>query len=185
MMQDQVLGDLEGPVGLTEYGDYECPRTAAAGPVVATLLLRYPAGLRFTFRHFPVARIHPMATLAAETAEYAAMNDRFWLMHAALLANSHRLSLAMLFALGRKLRLPEDRLRDALAIGLCAGRVQRDVARGILDEVEETPAFFIDGGHVGTPGDGPALSEAVDAAMKSPPRPVLHIRAGKERTGAP
>jgi protein-disulfide isomerase len=182
-IQDHVLGDLDGPVTLTQYGDYQCPRSAAAQPEVAAILLQYPAGLLFTFRHFPNARAHPMAALAAETAEYAAMHNRFWWMHAALLANSDRLSLAMLLALGRQFCLPEARLRDALAIGLCAGRVQRDVMRGILDEVDDTPAFFINGGRLRQHGsDGSALNAAVDVAMKAASRPKLHLRVNDGRS---
>jgi protein-disulfide isomerase len=183
--QDHFLGDLAGPVMLIQYGDYQCPRSAAAQPVVAAILLQYPAGLRYSFRHFPMARVHPMATLAAETAEYAAMQGRFWPMHWALLANAHCISLAVLLALGRQFGLPADRLRDALALGLCAGRVQRDVARAILDEVYDTPTFFINGRLVGAPGDGAALAAAVDAAMTAASRPVLHLRVKNERRARP
>jgi hypothetical protein len=89
----------------------------------------------------------------------------------------------MLLALGRQFCLPEARLRDALAIGLCAGRVQRDVMRGILDEVDDTPAFFINGGRLRQHGsDGSALNAAVDVAMKAASRPKLHLRVNDGRS---
>lgn len=179
---EHVLGDAAGAVVLVQYGDYQCPRSAAAQAWVAALLLRHPAGLLFTFRHFPRADRHPMAMLAAETAEYAAMHQRFWPMHAALMANSHRMSLALLFALGRRLCLPEDRLRDALAVALCAGRVQRDVVRGLMDEVDDTPAFFINGRRCGNADDETALDAAVEAALRPASRPTLHLRVTERRS---
>ena len=181
--REHLLGDAEGSVVLVQYGDYQCPRTAAAQQLVTAILLRHPAGLLFTFRHFPRADRHPMSMLAAETAEYAAMHERFWPMHAALMANSHRISLALLFALGRQFCLQESRLRDALAIGLCAGRVQRDVVRAVLDEVEDTPAFFINGHRCRNAGDESALDAAVEAALILASRPTLHLKVGDRRSG--
>ena len=181
--REHILGDAEGSVVLVQYGDYQCPRTAAAQQLVTAILLRHPAGLLFTFRHFPRADRHPMSMLAAETAEYAAMNERFWPMHAALMANSHRISLALLFALGRQFCLQESRLRDALAIGLCAGRVQRDVVRAVLDEVEDTPAFFINGCRFRNADDESALDAAVEAALRLASRPTLHLKVGDRRSG--
>jgi len=177
-MREHILGDAEGRVVLVQYGDYQCPRSAASQPVVAAILQRHPAGLLFTFRHFPRADRHPMAMLAAETAEYAAMHKRFWPMHAALMANSHRMSLGLLFELGRQFGLQESRLRDALAIGLCAGKVQRDVVRAILDEVEDNPAFFINGHRFRNAGDESALNAAVEAALRTASRPTLHLKVG-------
>ena len=180
--REHILGDAEGRVVLVQYGDYQCPQSAAAQPVVAAMLLRHPAGLLFTFRHFPRADRHPMSMLAAETAEYAAMYDRFWSMHEALMANSHRISLALLFALGRQHFLPENRLRDALAIGLCADRVQRDVVRAMLDEVEDTPAFFINGRRFRNADDESALDAAVEAALRLASRPTLHLKVEEGRS---
>ncbi|HTU11496.1 MAG TPA: thioredoxin domain-containing protein [Allosphingosinicella sp.] len=178
--REHILGDAKGRVVLVQYGDYQCHRSAAAQQLVAAVLPRYPAGLLFTFRHFPRADRHPMAMLAAETAEYAAMHECFWPMHAALMANAHRMSLGLLFALGRQFGLQESRLRDALAIGLCAGRVQRDVVRAVLDEVEDTPAFFIDGRRIRSPDDESALNAAIEAALRLASRPRLHLKVDSE-----
>lgn len=180
--EDHVRGAAEARVTLLQYGDYQCPRCAAAEPALAAILLRHPAGLRFVFRHFPAAEAHPMAVLAAEAAEYAATYDRFWPMHAALLANAQHISLALLFALAREFSLPRDRFRDALAIGLCGKRVQCDIDRGLADGVVETPTFFIDGRRHRDALIGSTLEAAIDSAMKSAPRPRLHIKVnGEER----
>jgi protein-disulfide isomerase len=178
--EDHVRGAAEGRVTLLEYGDYQCPRCAGAEPAVAAILLRHPADLRFVFRHFPAAEAHPMAALAAEAAEYAGMHGRFWPMHAALLANAHRVSLALLFALARQLGLSADRFRDALAIGLCAERVRRDVTLGMADGVDETPAFFIDGRRHRHAPIGPTLEAMIDSAVKAAPRQTLHIKVKSE-----
>ena len=172
---EHARGAAEGGVTLLQYGDYQCPRCAAVEPVVAAILDRHPTGLRFVFRHFHAVEAHPMAALAAEAAEYAGMYNRFWPMHAALLANARHISLELLFALARELSLPADRFRDALAIGVCARRVRRDIDRGMADGVDATPAFFIDGRRYRDTLIGPTLEAAIDSAVAAA-RPKLHIR---------
>lgn len=173
-MREHMRGDAQGHVVLVQYGDYQCPRCAAAERAVTEILEEHPEGLLFTFRHFPRADRHSMAMLAAEAAEYAAIHGCFWPMHAALMANSHRICTGLLFELARRFGLQESRLRDALAVGLCAGRVQRDFVRAMFDEVEDTPAFFIDGRRFRGAVDDSGLGAAVAAALEpeSPPAPV-------------
>jgi protein-disulfide isomerase len=96
---DHVIGGDDVAVVIVEYGDYECPFCAAAQPVVRQLSARYGSSLRFAFRHFPVAEVHPHAEPAAETAEFACSQGLFWPMHDAIFANQHRLNIPLLIAL--------------------------------------------------------------------------------------
>ena len=82
--RDHVQGPANASVTLVEYGDYECPYCRAAVAIVEELQQVLPDDLRFVFRHFPLENIHPHARRAAEAAEAAASQGKFFEMHAAL-----------------------------------------------------------------------------------------------------
>lgn len=162
-LQDHLRGDPDAIVTLIEYGDYQCPHCASAEPVVVEILRRCK-GVQQTFRHFPLEAVHPMAKLAAETAEFAAGHGAFWAMHAALMTHSAELSIPLLFGLAAELGLPQHELREGLSQGAFASKVGHDFARGVLNGVEGTPTLFIDGkGYVGPMTVG-ALEAAIDTA---------------------
>ena len=89
--RDHVLGAPDAPVTLVEYGDYECPYCGAAYPNVEIVRRRLGASLRFAYRHFPLAGIHPHALRAAEAAEAAGEQGQFWGMHKLLFENQDAL----------------------------------------------------------------------------------------------
>src|SRR5919107_2299331 len=89
--RDHVRGSANAPVTLVEYGDFQCPYCGEAYPVVHDLQDRFGDQLRFVFRHMPLADLHPRAPFAAEAAEAAGAQDRFWDMHDRLF--EHRLEL--------------------------------------------------------------------------------------------
>jgi Na+:H+ antiporter, NhaA family len=89
--RDHIRGPIDAPVTLLEYGDYECPFCGAAHAVVNTILAQVGDAVRFVFRHFPMTTVHPHAELAAEAAEAAASQQRFWDMHDMLYANQQQL----------------------------------------------------------------------------------------------
>src|SRR3974377_438277 len=79
--RDHVEGPADAPLTLVEYGDYQCPYCGAAYPVVKRLQKKLGKKLRFVFRNFPVTQAHRYALIAAETAEAAALQGKFWEMH--------------------------------------------------------------------------------------------------------
>src|ERR1700720_264160 len=79
--EDHIQGPEDAPITLVEYGDYECPHCGAAHPIVKEIRRRLGNGLRFAFRHFPLSRIHPHAERAAEAAEAAGAQGKFWQLH--------------------------------------------------------------------------------------------------------
>ena len=111
---DHIQGPENAPVTLLEYGDYECPYCGRAYPIVKALQGDFGEQLRFVFRHFPLAQIHPLAEPAAKAAEFAGSRGRFWEMHDRLYENQSRLGVPLLFELARDLGLPDDGLREAL-----------------------------------------------------------------------
>ncbi len=100
--EDHVQGDPDAPITLVEYGDYECPHCAHAHPIVQRVEKHFGHRLRFVFRNFPLTQIHPHAEAAAQTAEFAATQGKFWEMHDLLLENQPRLNFALLENAGRR-----------------------------------------------------------------------------------
>src|SRR5258707_15871881 len=77
---DHVLGPESATVTLVAYGDYECPHCRQLHPVAREMMKR-TEGLRLVYRHFPISKVHPYAVRAAEAAEAAGAQGRFWEMN--------------------------------------------------------------------------------------------------------
>src|SRR5437899_8175552 len=89
--RDHIQGPADAPVTLVQYGDYECPYCGAAYPIIKELQARMGQRLRFVFRNFPITTSHPHAQQAAEAAEAAASQGKFWPMHDLLYENQKNL----------------------------------------------------------------------------------------------
>jgi protein-disulfide isomerase len=142
---DHSQGRDDAPVTLVEYGDYECPYCGMAFPIVRRIQARLGNRLRFVFRNFPLAEAHPHATAAAEVAEAAALQGKFWEMHDLLYEHQSALGAASLQAYVRKLGLDFAALEAALQSGAPHQRVRADFMSGVRSGVNGTPAFFING----------------------------------------
>src|SRR5262245_20586999 len=105
-----MRGPADAAVTLIEYGDYECPYCGAGDEMVRELQKLFPGRLRSVFRHFPLYEVHPNAEAAAQGAEFAAAQGRFWEMHESLYQKQERLGLPLLFELAKDLGLPEAEL---------------------------------------------------------------------------
>jgi protein-disulfide isomerase len=142
---DHAQGPADALVTLVEYGDYECPHCGRAHPIVKALQKRFGSQMRFVFRNFPLREIHPNAEAAAETAEFAATQDKFWEMHDLIYENQKDLSDELLSDLAKRLKLDARKLARALEIGEFAERVKTDFSGGVRSGVNGTPTFFING----------------------------------------
>ena len=85
--RDHVLGDPRATVTLVEYGDFECPHCGQAHLVLNTLMKLYGDQVRLVYRHFPLTQVHPHAERAAEAAEAAGAQGKFWEMHDKIFAD--------------------------------------------------------------------------------------------------
>jgi protein-disulfide isomerase len=165
--RDHVHGNPDAPVTLVEYGDYECPHCGAAYPIVKSIEHRLGKKLRFVFRNFPLAEAHPHARHAAESAEAAAEQGKFWQMHDGLFENQGQLEDEDLIALARRLKLDAERVADALEEGTYTSRVREDFRSGVRSGVNGTPTFFINGERFdGAWPDEDAFVRALDHAAK-------------------
>jgi protein-disulfide isomerase len=142
---DHILGPPNAPVTLVEYGDFECPNCAAAYPVIQGLLASLDGRLRFVFRHFPIIISHDHALKAAEAAEAAGAQGKFWEMHDILFEHQDDLDRESLVSYARTLNLDVERFAQELLEGVHTDRVYRDLASGEASGVSWTPTFFLNG----------------------------------------
>jgi protein-disulfide isomerase len=141
--RDHVLGPPEARLVMVEYGDYQCPHCRRAHPIVRQIIGRFGSDLTFGFRHFPLTKIHPQARLAAQAAEAAGAQGKFWEMHDLLFQHQDQLELEHLAQYAAELQLDVPRFRDELNTGVYSQRVRDDIASGIRSGVNGTPTFFI------------------------------------------
>ncbi len=143
--QDHARGAATAPVTLVEYGDYECPYTQKALPVVEALEHEFGARLRFVFRHFPRTAIHRYAQHAAEAAEAAHAQGHFWEMHRHLLEPQWNLDQPSLVHYAMELGLDPNTFERALRNRSFSSVVAEDLLTAVASGVETTPSFFING----------------------------------------
>jgi protein-disulfide isomerase len=143
--RDHIQGPAGAAVTLVEYGDYECPYCGAAYPIIKEVQARMGARLRFVFRNFPITTSHPHAEQAAEAAEAAAAQDRFWEMHDLLYENQERLRADDLRAYAEKLELDVEAFGKELAEHVHVARVHEDFMSGVRSGVNGTPTFYANG----------------------------------------
>src|ERR1700682_3281584 len=122
--RDHIRGPRSAATSLVEYGDFEWPYCPAAEPIVAGLMEALGDQLSVTFRHFPMVEVHPHAQHAAEVAEAAAAQGKFWEMHDRLFANQNALDDASLVKYAAELALDAERVRRELASHEHAARVE-------------------------------------------------------------
>src|SRR5688572_25542695 len=102
---DHIQGNVNAAIELVEYGDYQCPYCGQAYPIVKAIQEQFGDNLKFVFRNFPLAKIHPQATMAAIAAEAAAKQKRFWEMHDIIFENQRNLLTKSLVEYARRIGL--------------------------------------------------------------------------------
>lgn len=161
--QDHASGPADAPVVLVEYGDYQCPYCGAAYPVVKKLLAAYEGRVRFVFRNFPLAEVHPEAVDAAFVAEFAAEHGKFWEAHDLLFEHQQQLGPELYATICERLGLPMDELRVAVSEKRYLARIRADEEGGIRSGVNGTPTFFLNGHRLDSGTEG--LADALATVM--------------------
>lgn len=161
---DHIDGRPDAAVTLVEYGDYECPHCGAAHPIVNQIREILAGRLRFVYRHFPLSQMHPHAFPAAEAAEAAAAQGRFWEMHDMLFENQHALADRDLLSYASALGLDVNRFAGDIRSGTFAEKIRADFLGGVKSGVNGTPSFFINGVRHDGPWDGTSLLDAIERA---------------------
>jgi Na+/H+ antiporter NhaA len=169
---DHVRGPGRAPVTLVEYGDFECPYCGRAEPVVRELLAGR-GDVRYAWRHLPLTDVHPHALAAAEAAEAAARQGKFWEMHDQLLGHQDALTTPDLIRYAGQLGLDTERFTRDLHDHTGQAKIAADIDSADLSGVSGTPTFFINGKRHHGAYDITTLTTAVRAAraraLISPP----------------
>jgi protein-disulfide isomerase len=166
---DHVLGPSNAHHSVIEYGDFECPTCAQAHQSVRIMLARYGQKIRFAYRHFPLIAAHPHAELAAEAAETAGAQGKFWQMYDKLFENQQHLKPKALRRYAEEIGVHLERYDSEMEDHLYLQRVQEHISSGRASGVRGTPAFFVDGALVDVSFGLERLMDAVE------------IRVGKTR----
>lgn len=160
---DHAQGPENAPVTLTEYGDFQCPDCGDAYPVVQQMQQMFGERLRFVFRNFPLNDIHPYAEHAAEAAEAAGAQGKFWPMHDTLFTHQRALHDPQLAQYAQQAGADPAAVTQALADGTFAKRVGEDLQSGERSGVQGTPTFYINGIRF----DGDWTSDEFPAALRA------------------
>jgi len=141
--RDHIQGSVDGPIKLLEYGDYECPYCGAAHPIVKAVQNRLGNRLCFAFRNFPLTEVHPHAGRAAQAAEAAGAQGKFWEMHDMLYEHQAELDQADLRHYALNIGLEIYQFNADLSGERFAKKVRADFRGGVRSGVNGTPTFFI------------------------------------------
>jgi len=162
--RDHIQGDPKAILTLVEYGDYQCPFCGAAYPEVKKVQKELGSKLRFVFRNFPLTNVHEFAQVAAETAEAANVQGKFWEMHDFLYEHQRTLgdnSVALGYA--KKIGLDTQKFEREISQHVYQKRIKEDFMGGVRSGVNGTPTFYANG----VRHDGPAEAEAVIESLRA------------------
>ncbi len=162
--RDHIEGSADAPVTLVEYGDYECPHCRQVAPVVEQVQERFGERVRYVFRHFPITTMHPGAQLAAEAAEAAGAQGKFWEMHDLLFEHEGPVRIEHLIEYAATLELDVEQFEHELTAQVHADRVREDFLSGVRSGANGTPAFFLNGVRY----DGPWDLDSLIAEIEKP-----------------
>jgi protein-disulfide isomerase len=165
--RDHIQGPAGAAVTLVQYGDYECPYCGAAYPIIKEVQARMGDRLRFVFRNFPITTSHPHAEQAAEAAEAAAAQGRFWEMHDHLYENQQHLRTDDLRSYAEAIGLDVDMFDKELTEHVHADRIHEDFMSGVRSGVNGTPTFYINGARHDDSYDTETMLAAVERAAAS------------------
>ena len=142
---DHVRGAEHARITVVEYGDFECPTCKQASQALKLILDEFRSRIRFVYRHFPLEEVHPNALQAAEAAEAAGAQGKFWEMHDLLFENQLHLKANHLRSYAERLELDMAPFTTEMDDEIYRQRVREHQASGIGSGVRATPGCFING----------------------------------------
>ena len=142
---DHSKGPANAEFTLVEYGDYECPDCSSLFQTLHSLQAELNTRLRLVYRHYPMSGVHKRAQMAAEAAEAAGAQGRFWEMHNLLFLNQQALKRENLVTYAEQLELDANRFKLELKQELHAPRVRKNFIAGVQNGVNGTPGLFLNG----------------------------------------
>lgn len=141
--QDHILGKPAAEITLVEYGDYECSHCGHAYPLIKKLMKEFSDDLLFVFRNFPLQESHPNAMIAAQAAEAAGLQNKFWDMHDLIYEHQDELEENNLIYFAETLNIDINQFQTDLHSQNIISKIESDFESGIRSGVNGTPTFFI------------------------------------------
>jgi protein-disulfide isomerase len=142
--RDHTNGPENAPVTLLEYGNFECIDCGAVFPTIKQVQRFLGDNLRFIFRHFPSVKTHPHAMRAAEAAEAAGAQGKFWEMHDELFRHQRSLEDQHLLRYARRIGLDMQRFSSDLMENAFLAQIEREYQSALFDEhITGTPTLYI------------------------------------------
>jgi protein-disulfide isomerase len=142
---DQAQGNEQAAIKLVEYGDYQCPYCRDAYSIVKEIQSTFGDQILFVFRNFPLQEAHRYANIAAQAAEAAGRQGKFWEMHDAIYENQQQLNDDFLDSLAEKLELDMEQFEWDLNSEEISSKIENDFESGVRSGVNGTPSFFVNG----------------------------------------
>lgn len=142
---DPSLGNPQALLQVVEFSDFQCPYCAEAHYIMRQLLRDFPNDVYYIYRDFPIDEIHPQARLAAEAAQCAFDQNKFWEYHDLLFQNQDKMDLGYLLLYAQRLNLDLEMFTNCLETQKYSNEVSQDLSDGYDAEVRATPTFFING----------------------------------------
>ena len=164
--KDHIQGSGDASVTLVEYGDFECPYTQQAFPIVKDIVAHLGDTICFVFRNFPLSEIHPHAEHAAEAAEAAAAQNKFWQMHDYLFEHQEALDDHHLTVYAQTIGLETDRFKREMSERIYAPAIMESLKHGIRSGVDGTPTFFLNGVRYEGSWDSATLLKTIKSSIK-------------------
>lgn len=140
---DRVKGPADAPVTIIEFSDFQCPFCKTASEIMKQVLAAYPGKIRFVYKEFPLTQIHQNAQSAAEAAECAGDQEKFWEMHDLLFANQDKLDAASIAKYANQLKLNKKDFDSCVSSGKFKAKIEADSKTAASFGVKGTPTFFI------------------------------------------
>jgi protein-disulfide isomerase len=142
---NHATGSAQAAVTIVEFSDFQCPACVTAEPLAKKILEKYNDRMRFVYRHFPLTQSHPLAFGAAQAAEAAGLQGKFWEMHARLFEKSPALEPENLKTYASELGLDMEKFNKDFESDAVRQKVLDDQADGNRAGINSTPTFFING----------------------------------------
>ena len=161
---DPSKGSANAPVTVVMFSDFQCPACAATHPVLKKVIAEYGDKVRFVVRDFPL-QMHEHAFLAAQAANAANAQGKFFEYVELLYNNQNSLDAASLKEFATKLGLDRKRFDAELDGGKYADEIRKDMADGQSYHVHGTPTIFVNGVKVRTLS-AESFRKAIERAMK-------------------
>jgi len=153
-------------VDVVQFGDYECKECGLAAELLQAFRHRHDGVVSFGYKHFPVVASHRRALQAAEAAESARAQGKFWQMHNRLIINSDRLRLDDLYEYAGSIGLDMARFTSDMEEEAHVTTIRSHIYSGTLAGVQGTPAYFVGGLRVDPRGGVHSLLEATRVALE-------------------